>query len=306
MGVALNDPSEIDAEQMLANADTAMYSVKAATRDGYSLYTRERHSAVLEDYDLEQDLRAAIDDGQLELHYQPQVRIADGRVAEVEALVRWNHPTRGMLAPGRFIPMAEETGLILPVGEWVLRTACAQHRAWRDEGLPHVRMAVNISYRQMAQPHLPHMIEAVLSEFGMSSSDLVLEIAEMDIIRSSEAMRRSLDTIHASGVQLAVDDFGRGYGAVGHLHGLPIDTLKVNRCAVPDADEATSGAVASAVVQLAAGLSLETVISCVESEDQLRRVLQSSCEGVQGFVFSRAMPADELPEILRSGFNVPR
>lgn len=302
LGLALNEPPEVSPEEILANADTAMYGVKMESRDDWGMYSPELAAAALADQRLLEDLERAIDAGELLVYYQQQVRLADGCVAGVEALVRWNHPELGLLTPARFLPLAEESGLIVALGEWVLREACAQHAAWVAQGLPAVRMAVNLSFRQMAQPGLPGMVRSVVGECGMAPELLELEIAEKDVVRATASMRRSLQQLHDMGVRLVIDDFGRGFAADRHVYGLPVDAIKVNRCVVPGGSEAIGGAVASAVLRLAEGLSMETIIECVENEEQLELFRDGSADGVQGFVFSEAVPAENLVDILRKGF----
>ncbi|MBS3957584.1 MAG: EAL domain-containing protein [Clostridiales bacterium] len=303
IGVALNDPREIGVEEMLARADGAMYAVKSGSRNAYALHVPKRAESPLDGYELEGQIARAINRDELVLYYQPQVILSDGRVECVEALIRWDHPVRGLIMPDRFVALAEESGQSGALGRWVIRTACRQHSEWLDSGLPAVRIAVNISYRQMLQPGLVDVVEAALAETGMDARYLELELNEMDIVRANETVRRTLGALRERGVRLAVSGFGEGYLVRGYVHGVPVDTLKIHRCQGSELDAEAGSKVSSAILALADGLALNTVVECVEDERQLREAARGRSGGVQGHVFSRALPPHEVAALIRDGFT---
>lgn len=305
IGIALWDDPDLTEADLLVNADTAMYQVKSTTRNGYAVYSRHMRDATMAGYNLERELEDAMADGHLLVHYQPQVRLEDGRVLGVEALVRWQHPAQGLINAEHFVPIAEETGLITRLDEFVLRAACQQHQEWTKEGLPRIRIAVNISDHTLAQPGFPTMVTRELAGCGMPPDYLVIEVAERDAIHAGNAVRRTLEALHEIGVRIAVDGVGRGYSTPNHLHGIPINTLKLNRC-TSGVDEVVGDKVAIVLLSLADALSLEAIVECVETEEQLASLASRRCSGVQGYVLSRAVPADKIPEMVRAGFDIRR
>jgi EAL domain-containing protein (putative c-di-GMP-specific phosphodiesterase class I) len=251
---------------------------------------------------LETSLRQALAREQFVLHYQPQFDLATGRLTGVEALVRWNHPEMGMVPPAEFIPMAEETGLIVPVGEWILRTACAQARAWQSAGFPPLRMAVNISPRQFRHPRLAERIRSILAETALDAGLLELELTESMIMHDVEEAIRTMHELTTLGIALVIDDFGTGYSSLHYLRSFPIRKLKIDREFVRDVTtNANDAAIASAVIALARTMSLEVVAEGIETREQLAFLREKECQAGQGYLFSRPLPAAELSGILRGG-----
>jgi len=257
-------------------------------------------TATLERVELEDDLRRAIAGGELRLHYQPLIDLGSDRIVGLEALVRWQHPTRGLVPPLSFIPLAEETGLITPLGRWVLETACRQARAWHDE-MPEMQlvMSVNLSARQFTQPDLVEGIAAILAETGLPARLLELEITETVLMDQSEAGTRALQALRELGVKLVLDDFGTGYSSLAYLKHLPLDTIKIDRSFVNGLDDDDANLpIVEAVIALAHGLGIEVVAEGIETVAQLDRLRLLGCDRGQGYLYARPMPADELAPML--------
>ncbi len=249
---------------------------------------------------LEADLRCALLRNEFLLHYQPQVSCHSARIVGVEALIRWQHPTRGLVAPGEFIPMLEESGLIIPVGEWVLRTACKQTRAWQEAGLGRTGVAVNLSGRQLEMENLFAIVKAALDESGLEPAYLELELTESYLMRNPEGAIATLSRLKAIGVRISVDDFGTGYSSLAYLKRFPLDTVKVDRSfiqnIVMDSDDA---AITRAVISMAHSLKLDVIAEGVETEAQLGLLIANNCDAIQGYYFSRPVDADTLATMLR-------
>ena len=289
-----------DCEALLKNADTAMYHAKGAGGNGYRLYDHSMNAAAFERLTLENGLRRALERGEFLLYYQPQIEIQSGAIAGAEALLRWRHPELGLVPPDRFIPLAEETGLILPIGEWVLRTACAQALAWRRAGLPPVRVAVNLSARQFRDETLAESIAQALRLAELDPQGLGLEITESVIMQNASGTVNTLQELKRMGLSISVDDFGTGYSSLSYLKRFPIDVLKIDRSFVRDlATNPDDAAIASAIIAMAKSLKLDTVAEGVETEEQLAILRQYGCRLVQGFLFSKALPAEEFEVLLR-------
>jgi EAL domain-containing protein (putative c-di-GMP-specific phosphodiesterase class I) len=240
---------------------------------------------------LENRLRHALDRREFMLHYQPQVDIAGGRLVGAEALIRWYHPELGLVPPDKFIPLAEETGLIVDIGNWVLREACAQATAWQAAGLPPIRVAVNISARQFRDKTLVEVVRRVLAETGLDADRLELEITESAIMHNPGEATAILDTLKAMGLHIAVDDFGTGYSSLAYLKRFPIDVLKIDRSFIRDiVTEPDDAAITSAIVALARKLDIKTVAEGVETDDQVAILRQYGCHLLQGFLFSKPLP----------------
>jgi EAL domain-containing protein (putative c-di-GMP-specific phosphodiesterase class I) len=302
VGVAAYPRDGSDADALVKNADAAMYLAKETGRNNFQVYTSELNARAGEWLDLENALHAAITDGQLVVHYQPKVDIRTERVVGVEALVRWNHPELGLLGPDKFIPVAEDSGLIAPLGEWVLETACAQAKIWRDEGYSDLTVAVNLSARQFQLQSMDDVVARVLRRTGLPPRLLELELTESLALHVSPAIRATLDAISAFGVKCAVDDFGVGFSNFGYLGTLPIDKVKVDKSFVSQIGVGDDGAAASAlaigIIALAKALGLGVVAEGVESYDQLEFLRQHGCDQIQGYLFSGALPADQLSTLL--------
>ncbi len=298
LGVSLYPEDGADAETLVKNADTAMYRAKEEGRDTWQLYTRAMNATALERLALESALRRALEGQEFLLHYQPVLDIVTGRVHGVEALLRWKHPEMGLVPPADFIPLAEATGLIVPIGPWVLRSACAQVKAWHDQGHL-ICVSVNLSARQVQQPDLVAQVTQVLDETSLQPRFLELEITETGAMQDEVATVETLRRLKAIGVRISIDDFGVGYSSLGYLKRLPIDTLKIDKSFVKDIGHASDGdAIVSAVVAMAHGLKLAVVAEGVETEQQLRVLAVRGCDRMQGYVFSPALPAAECGELL--------
>ena len=295
IGIAVFPSDGDTAEALLANADHAMYRAKDAGRNSYQMFTPAMNSRALERLSLENDLRHALDRGELVLHYQPQINIATGRVTGVEALLRWNRPGFGLVAPKDFIPIAEETRLIVPIGEWVLREACRQARAWQSAGSPDFRMAVNLSPRQFQHSDLPQVIASALEFSGLPPGNLELEITESLAMQNTARTITTLQRLREMGVQIAIDDFGTGHSSLNYLRSFPIDSVKIDQEFVQEIEtSAADRAIIAAVIGMARGLSLRVIAEGVETEQQLDFLREQGCEEVQGFLFSEPVPAGSL------------
>jgi EAL domain-containing protein (putative c-di-GMP-specific phosphodiesterase class I) len=288
-------------EELIKNAKFAMSHAKSKGRNNFQFFKQDMNSTVQERLLLESDLRTAIELEEFLLHYQPQIDMATGRVIGVEALVRWRHPKRGLVPPDMFIPIAEETGLILPIGEFVLRTACLQLKAWQSAGFPPLRMAVNLSARQFKQDNLPGLVAEIIAGTGIDSRLLELEITESAAMDSPETTIVSLDRFREMGVELAIDDFGTGYSSLSYLKRFPINRLKIDRSFVMDIEtDLDNAAITAATITLAHKLGKEVVAEGVETGAQLSFLRDQKCDIVQGYFFSRPLPVAEITEFILS------
>jgi len=289
-----------DGRALLKNADIAMYRAKEKGRNTYQFYSTQIDKHSVERLSLESDLRRALERNEFTLHYQPKVDIATGHISGLEALLRWQHPELGWIPPARFIPLAEESGLILPIGAWVLETACAQNRAWQRQGLRRMRVAVNLSPRQFAAESLPYDIKAALHESGLDATDLELEITESMVMNNPEQAVNSLRQLKDVGIHVAIDDFGTGYSSLAYLKRFPVDSVKVDRSFVEDIpDDLDSMAITQAVIAMAHSLRLKVVAEGVESEAQLAFLRSEGCDEMQGYYFSEARAAFEVSGLMR-------
>ena len=279
-----------------------MVRAKGDPTSRHALFEPAMSAQTLERIDLENDLRRALERRELRAHYQPIVDLATGRVVGFEALVRWQHPRRGLVPPLSFIPLAEETGLIHPLGRWVLETACRQAAAWRDahQG-SNLVMSVNLSGRQFAQPDLVDEVAGILIESRLAPEALELEITESVVMDESEAGVRTLRRLRDLGVRLVLDDFGTGYSSLSYLKHLPLDTIKIDRSFVAGLSEDADRSIVEAVVALAHGLRIGVVAEGIETEAQRRRLIELGCGLGQGYLFSRPVPAAEAGRLLRPG-----
>jgi diguanylate cyclase (GGDEF)-like protein/PAS domain S-box-containing protein len=306
VGISLFPRDGKDPQTLLKNADVALYRVKSHGRNGLQLYTPTMNARAMERMLLENELRHAIGRDELVLHYQIQVDLADGRVSGAEALVRWQHPTRGLIPPDEFIPLAEECGLIVALGAWVLRAACEQDRRWRESGLVLPRLSVNMSGRQFHEGDLGRRILAVLDATGMDPHRLELELTESIVMQEDEATARELDRLLGLGVSLAMDDFGTGYSSLGYLKRLPFSRVKIDRSFIQDMTLSPGdAALVRAIVAMAHGLGLRAVAEGVEDTEQLRRLVGLDCDEAQGFLLGRPVPAADLPALAAAVFPIP-
>jgi diguanylate cyclase (GGDEF)-like protein/PAS domain S-box-containing protein len=294
-----------DAATLIQHAEVAMYRAKETGRNTVQFYTASMNARARDRLALEMALRSALSQNEFELYYQPQVDLLSGSVVGVEALIRWRHPSMGMVRPDRFINLAEETGLIVPIGAWVLRTACRQHSDWQDAGYGPLRVGVNLSARQFADPGLVRQIERVLQETGMPPSSLEIEITESLVMEDVEGAIRTMGELKRMGVKLSIDDFGTGYSSLSYLRRFPVDVLKIDRSFVRDiACSEDDAAMVSAIIELARGLRMRTIAEGVETEAQLDYLRRRGCDEVQGHVYGRAVPGADLEAMLRRGRQV--
>jgi diguanylate cyclase (GGDEF)-like protein/excisionase family DNA binding protein len=309
MGIAVGRPGEATPDDILREAEVALYRSKRDPSLRYALFHPSMSDATLEQIDLENDLRQALDRDELRLHYQPIVDLATDRVVGLEALVRWDHPRRGLVQPLSFIPLAEETGLILPIGEWVLATACRQAHEWRTRYPDNpLLMSVNLSARQFAQPDLVDRISRILADTGLPAEALELEITESVVMDESEAGTRTLRRLRELGVRLVLDDFGTGYSSLSYLKHLPLDTIKIDRSFVTglgDPDQANLPIV-EAVISLAHGLGIEVVAEGIETVDEASRLRELGCDRGQGYVYSRPIPAQQISRLMAAARRTRR
>ena len=299
IGVAVHEGIGAPAQHLIEHADIAMYSAKKLGRNCFQFYESSMNDEAQERLRIESALRNALEREEFVLHYQPQLDLASGRIVGVEALLRWQHPELGTVPPQRFIGLAEETGLIVPIGAWVMRTACAQAKAWHDAGLAPLRMAVNLSPRQFAQPDLVASIAAVLEETGLPPAALELELTEGLFVDDVARAVALLHELKALGVALSIDDFGTGYSSLSYLRTFPIDVLKIDRSFVGQIDDdADQAAIVVSIIALAHNLQLKVIAEGVETAGQLAFLRAHDCDQVQGYHFSRPVPEAELYELL--------
>jgi len=299
IGAAIFPEHGANTQTLITNADAAMYHVKKSGRNGFQIFRPTMSTFFPDRLALEHDLRKALERREFELHYQPKVGVASGGLSGMEALLRWRHPTRGLVHPGEFIPLSEETGLIVPLGQWVLREACRQNRAWQRQGLPPLRVAVNISAVQLRHDDLADHVLLALRESGLEARYLEVEITESVVMQNASGAVLMLDRLSALGVHLAVDDFGTGYSSLSYLKRLPIDTLKIDQSFIRDLSIDHSDAViVEAIVALAHSLKLQAVAEGVEDKVQLRFLQSLGVDQYQGFLYSKPLSAAEFERFL--------
>jgi len=300
IGIAIYPTDGADSDALLRNADSAMYRAKEAGRNTYQLCTDEMKRRATERLSLETRLRRAIQDDQLTLHYQPQISLSTGRIIGAEALLRWNDPERGLVHPSAFVPLAEESRLILPIGDWVLSTACRQMRQWQESGLDLERVSVNLSARQLQQQGFVDVVQRVLTESGIAGSALELEITETTAMQNAEVTVEVLNALRALGVAISIDDFGTGYSSLNYLKRFPISTVKIDGTFIRDvATSESDAAIVSAVIGIARTLRLQVIAEGVETEEQLSFLRRRRCDAAQGYLFSRAITAEKLGRLLQ-------
>ncbi|WP_317205356.1 EAL domain-containing protein [Janthinobacterium sp.] len=299
IGVAVHAPGGEAAHQLIERADIAMYSAKKEGRNTFRFYAAAMNEAAQERMRIEGALRNALEREEFVLHYQPQVDLRSGRIVGAEALLRWRHPELGMVAPDRFIALAEETGLIVPIGAWVMRRACAQNKAWQEAGLGPLRIAVNLSARQFGEAGLVDAIGAVLAKTALAPADLELELTESVFMTDAGLAVSQLHALKALGVQLSIDDFGTGYSSFSYLRRFPIDVLKIDRTFIHDiASDAGDAAIVAAIIALAHNLKLRVIAEGVETQAQLDYLRLRGCDEMQGYFFSRPLAAEQFRELL--------
>lgn len=300
LGISLSPDDGSDYQTLLQNAGTALYRARQKGGDTCRFFTNDMHELAVKRLSLENNLRRALERGEFILHYQPQINAESGKFSGMEALVRWQHPQLGLVPPNDFIPIAEETGLIIPLGEWVLRTACRQNAAWQRAGLPAMSVSVNLSLRQFRQTNLIEVVKNALAETGLKPELLELELTESSIMNDAEQTLETLHELKRLGIQISLDDFGTGYSCLSHLKMLPLDVLKIDRAFVRNiTTDSKDAAIAKTIVALARNLKLRTIVEGVETEEQAVFLSALGCDDFQGYLFSKPVPADDFKILLK-------
>ena len=301
IGVSVYPDDGPDAETLVKNADTAMYQAKENGRQSYQFFKPVMNVRAVERQSIEEHLRRALERQEFALHYQPKIDLKTGEISGAEALIRWTHPVRGLLSPAQFIPVAEDCGLILPIGQWVLREACEQARAWADAGLPLVTMAVNISSMEFREDNFLESVFTTLSETGLDPKSLELELTESVLMKRAESAASVLKTLRARGVQVALDDFGTGYSSLSYLRRFPINALKIDQSFVRQITSTPDDtSIVTAVISMGRSLKLRVVAEGVETQQELAFLQALQCDEVQGYYFSRPVPPHQFAKLLKS------
>ena len=304
VGIAHYPADGSDGETLLKHADIALFRAKEQGRNNYQFYSAQMNTHTAERLAMEAKLRHALERGELSLHYQPKRDVRTRQVSGMEALLRWNSPELGAVSPATFIPLAEETGLIVPIGAWVLREACKEAKRWQDSGLPGTRVAVNLSARQFRDPMLGQAVGRAFAESGLDPRLLELEITESMVMQEPEKAAALLEDLKSMGLYLSIDDFGTGYSSLAYLKRFPIDSLKIDRSFIKDIPANSDDlAITQAVIAMAHGLRLRTVAEGVETEEQLEWLKRFGCEEIQGYLFSKPLPAEEAARFLAASFR---
>jgi diguanylate cyclase (GGDEF)-like protein len=300
IGISVYPEDGKDVDALVARADEAMYFAKQRGRNSYQFFNKAMSVFSQERLDLENDLRRALALNQMEVHYQPKSDVATGRISSVEALLRWHHPTRGLVSPADFIPLAEESGLILSIGEWVLRESCRQAREWQKNGIPFLRVAVNVSPVQFRQSNFLQAVHSALVDFDLMPQYLEIELTETTVMGNAEDSVQILEQLSRLGVVVSIDDFGTGYSSMSYLRKFPIDKLKIDRSFISElTTNPADASIVQAIISLAHSLRLKVVAEGVETAEQLQRLRELGCDQYQGFYRSKALPADEVEQSIR-------
>jgi diguanylate cyclase (GGDEF)-like protein len=309
IGVSVYPADGQDAETLIRNADTAMYQAKEHGRQSYRFFEPEMNVRAVERQFIEESLRLALERREFLLHYQPIVDLATGTITGTEALIRWVHPLRGLIPPMQFIPVAEESGLIVPIGAWVLREACRQARAWTDAGLPAISVAVNVSALEFRDENFLENLFSTLGDTGFDPKSLVVELTESVLMKHAEAAATILQAVRQVGVRVAIDDFGTGYSSLGYLRRFPLDALKIDQSFIRQiSTPGEDTAIVAAVIGMAQNLKLRVIAEGVETQEELAFLRARHCEAAQGYYFSRPAPAEQFAKLLKTGIPeaVPR
>ena len=302
IGVSVYPDDGLDAETLIKSADTAMYQAKENGRQSYQFFEPAMNVRAVERQSIEEGLRRALERHEFVLHYQPKVNLRTGTITGAEALLRWTHPIRGSVSPAQFIPVAEDCGLIVPIGNWVLREACTQARAWVDSGLPSATMAVNISAIEFRDEHFLEGVFAILEDTGLDPRSLELELTESVLMKGAQSTSAILKTLKERGVQLAVDDFGTGYSSLSYLRKFPIDALKIDQSFVHEITTTPEEtAIVTAVISMGRSLNLRVIAEGVETQEDLAFLQAHECDEAQGYYFSRPVPPQQFASLLRTG-----
>ena len=304
IGVSVFPDDGLDAETLIKNADTAMYQAKENGRQSYQFFKSGMNVRAVERQSIEESLRRALEYQEFTLHYQPKINLKTGDITGAEALIRWTHPIRGLVPPSQFIPVAEDCGLILPIGIWVLHEACKQAREWMDAGLPVRTIAVNISGMQFRNDNFLHDVFAILSETGLDPTCLELELTESVLIKRADTAASVLQSLRSRGVQIAIDDFGTGYSSLSYLTKFPIDALKIDQSFVRQISTTPGDVnIVTAVISMGRSLKLRVVAEGVETQEELSFLQSHSCEEAQGYYFSRPVPPQKFARLLETGIR---
>jgi predicted signal transduction protein with EAL and GGDEF domain len=300
LGISVFPDNGREPETLLKNADAAMYCAKEQGRNNFQFFTQEMNVQAVERMTLENSLRVALERNELFLVYQPQMDIATGQITGAEALLRWQHPVLGLVPPDKFIPIAENSGLIIPIGEWVLKTACVQARQWQDEGLPAIPVAVNVSAIQLRHNRFLQVVEKVLDEAGLRSQYLELELTEGLLFSNADLTLSLLQELSEMGLKLSIDDFGTGYSSLSYLRHFPVCKLKIDRSFVQamtvNSDDA---AITSTIINMGKSLNLTVIAEGVENEEQMSFLRDHGCDEIQGYYFSRPLAVADFPAKVR-------
>jgi diguanylate cyclase (GGDEF)-like protein len=306
IGISVYPKDGEDEDTLLKNADSAMYHVKEHGKGNYQFYAAEMNERAVERLSLVNDLHRALERSEFFLHYQPQINLKSGKIVGVEALIRWQHPQKGLISPMKFIPVAEETRLILPIGKWVMHTACAQAVKWHQQGYD-LSMAVNVSTLQIERQDMESLVETVewiLLDTGMNPHLLELELTESLLMQQPHLVYNIFRHLREKGVRLAIDDFGTGYSSLSYLKKLPIDKLKVDRSFVRDiAEDADDRSIVEAVISMAHGLRLKAIAEGVETHEQEEILRRLNCDEMQGYLFSKPLPPEEITAMLAANIS---
>ena len=301
VGISLFPDHGADSETLIKNADAAMYCAKEGGRSSFRFFTEEMNAQVVERLTLEHALRVALEKKEMFLVYQPQMDVESGKIVGLEALLRWQHPEWGLIPPARFIPVAEHSGLIVPIGEWVLKTACSTARKWQEQHLPAIPIAVNVSALQFRHEGFLNLVKKVLAETGLNAQYLELELTESLLLSNADLQFPLLRSLKAMGVKLAIDDFGTGYSSLSYLRQFPVNKLKIDSSFIKDVPVDSDGAaITAAIISMARGLNLRVIAEGVETEAQMSFLRQHHCDEIQGHFFSKPLGLDEISEKLRS------
>lgn len=301
IGIAFYPEDGMEAEELLKNANTAMYYAQQKGGNNYQFHRSEVNFISREQLAIETSLRSALERSEFKVYYQPQVQIKTGKIIGAEALLRWHNPEKGLVSPAEFIPMAEEMGLIIPLGEWVLRTACRQMKMWQEAGFPQMRVAVNLSRRQFKQKNLSDRVSRILKETGLEAELLELEITESLVMQNEAAAAVVLKEWQELGIKISIDDFGTGYSSLSYLKDFPFDIIKIDKSFVSNIrEDRKTAAITIAILKLAHSLDLKVIAEGVETAEELDFLLEHECDEIQGYLFSPPVPAEEFEKLLKS------
>ncbi len=304
IGITIFPDDASEAKELLRNADAAMYRAKEQGKANFHFFTADLNAVVQERMVLKNGLGKALENGEFSLHYQPKLEIESGRITGVEALMRWNSPELGMVSPVKFIPVMEETGQVVEMGEWAIRTACLQHQEWRQAGLPQIRIAVNLSPRQLRDASFVPIVENVLREAGVEPAGLELEITESLLMSDSGGALKALGELHEMGIHMAMDDFGTGYSSLSYLKRFPIDTIKIDRTFIADiATNPDDAEIIRTIISMGHTLNRKVIAEGVENDQQLSLLREYQCDEIQGYFFSRPLPAGMITKFIKK--NLP-